>query len=362
MPKKIKKIQSSLQKQLLNSLVKKGGLAYAMARTGHFALQAAPLPLVDLIATGKRRPIPKEFAGNFQELLQKIKTLHENDLENIANKIYPIDVLFPESILKHALRYPKLVLDAFRAARRRDQNKAHEFNAEAHDFLDELPDYYKRNFHFQTGGYLSEISAELYEHQVEVLFRGAADAMRRLILPPLKVHLMGSAGEGLNLLEIGCGTGRMTRNLAYAFPKAKITAVDLSPVYLAKARKNLSGFKNINFVQGGGEELSFKDKKFDAVVSCFLFHELPLEIRKKVMNESIRVLKPKGFVGLVDSIQKNDAAKFQWALKQFPIDFHEPFFKNYVQHPMEELMKELKLVNISSDAGLLSKAVAGVKP
>ncbi len=357
----------SLQKLVQKQALKYGGLAYALARTGHFALQAFPLPLVDLLATGKLRPAPKEFAGQFAELLQKIKTLHENDLQNIENGIYPVNVLYPENIVKHALRYPQLVYDSYKAAVRRKENKAKEFNEEADDFLQELPDYYKRNFHFQTDGYLSEGSAELYEHQVEILFRGAADAMRRLIIAPMKVHLMSTPkpsvnGEGLNILEVGCGTGRLTRSLAYAFPKAKITCLDLSPMYLAKARERLAGFKNINFVQGGGEDLTFKDQKFDAVVSCFLFHELPITVRKEVISEAKRVLKPGGFFGLVDSIQKNDAAEFQWALKQFPMDFHEPFFKNYVQHPMEDLLKDAGLLNISRDTGLLSKAVSGIKP
>ena len=43
------------------------------------------------------------------------------------------------------------------------------------------PDYYLRNFHYQTDGYLSERSAALYDFQVEVLFNGGADVMRRQV-------------------------------------------------------------------------------------------------------------------------------------------------------------------------------------
>ena len=42
-----------------------------------------------------------------------------------------------------------------------------------------VPDYYAQDFHFQTGGYLTEASARLYDVQVETLFMGAAGAMRR---------------------------------------------------------------------------------------------------------------------------------------------------------------------------------------
>ena len=42
-----------------------------------------------------------------------------------------------------------------------------------------VPDYYAQDFHFQTGGYLTEGSARLYDVQVETLFMGAAGPMRR---------------------------------------------------------------------------------------------------------------------------------------------------------------------------------------
>ena len=41
------------------------------------------------------------------------------------------------------------------------------------------PAYYRQNFHFQSGGWLTDHSAAIYDTQVEVLFTGAADVMRR---------------------------------------------------------------------------------------------------------------------------------------------------------------------------------------
>ena len=53
------------------------------------------------------------------------------------------------------------------------------------------PTYYLQNFHFQTGGWLTEESAKLYDTQVEILFGGAADAMRRIALGSLARALKG---------------------------------------------------------------------------------------------------------------------------------------------------------------------------
>ena len=47
-----------------------------------------------------------------------------------------------------------------------------------------MPEYYAQDFHFQTGGYLTEDSARLYDVQVETLFMGAAGPMRRTALAP----------------------------------------------------------------------------------------------------------------------------------------------------------------------------------
>ncbi len=348
-------------KSLQKIILEKAALAYSLARTGHFAIQGYPLPFVDRLATGEKRNSPKEYTEHIKEALLKIKELHEKDLLHIKNNVYPIEVLYPENPISHAVRYPRVLLDSFLASRRRKNKIADQFSEEAADYLKDLPEYYKRNFHYQTGGYLSQTSADLYEHQVEILFSGAADAMRRLLLPSLKVHFLGSQGEGLHFLEIASGTGRFTRFLALAFPKAKITCVDLSPIYLSTARERLKSFKNINYIQAAAEDLPFKPETFDAVVSCFLFHELPLQVRKDVISKTSKLMKHNSFWGLVDSIQKNDDQDFQWALKQFPIDFHEPFYKNYVQHPMEDLMTEAGLLNVSTEVGFLSKAISSVK-
>lgn len=347
--------------QFKTQILKNLSLGYSLARTGHFSTQGRLLPWIDRIATGEKRDLPDGLAAHLQEALKKILVLHKKDSQNIADGFYPLEVLYPENPLKHAFRYPSILLDAYRASKRRKEKVSDDFLPESEQFLDGLPDYYKRNFHFQTGGYLSDISAELYEHQVEILFSGAADAMRRLIIPQLKIHFQGSDGEGLNFLELGSGTGRFTKNLALAFPKATITCVDLSFNYLAKAKMNLSSFKRINYLQGAAEKLPFPENSFDAVVSCFLFHELPQRIRQEVILAASHVTKTNGFIGLVDSLQKNDDADFEWALKQFPMDFHEPFFKNYVDHPLEALLEDSGLKNVQSEVGFLSKAVSGVK-
>ncbi len=336
-------------------------LGYSLARTIHFTVQQMSLPIFEMILTGKVKRPPQLEPQKIQRAYQELYKLLKKDSQNIASGIYPLEVLKPEKATRHLLRFPRILLDGYGLSKRRQKKEAKSFNSEAQEYLSDLPEYYKRNFHFQTGGYLTEHSADLYEHQVEILFSGSADAMRRLIIPLVKQAYPGQ-GEGLHFLEVAAGTGRLTRFMKLAFPKARITVLDLSDPYLKRARVNLNNFDRLDFVQGAAENLPFADQKFDVVYSCFVFHELPFEIRKKVLEESARVLKEGGLIGLVDSLQHDDMTELAWALEQFPIDFHEPFYKNYIQNPMEGLLAYQGFTDFKKDVGFLSKALLAKRP
>lgn len=184
--------------------------------------------------------------------------------------------------------------------------------------------------------------------------------MRRLIIKPMKAKFGGN-GRGMRILEIGAGTGRATEFVQMAYPQAHITALDLSDPYLRLARKKTETLKRTDFIQGDGADLPFKDQHFDAVYSVFLFHELPSKVREQVLQESLRVLKPNGFIGLVDSLQIGDNPQLDTALKNFPKEFHEPFFKNYAENPLEDLFSQMGVSETRSETGFFSKVVWGTK-
>ena len=94
---------------------------------------------------------------------------------------------------------------------------------------------------------MSDESANLYDLQVELLFNGAADPMRRRILAPLKEQLnqagalnTATTARATRILDIACGTGRTLRMLRGALPHVSLYGVDLSPAYLRKANQLLS--------------------------------------------------------------------------------------------------------------------------
>jgi hypothetical protein len=85
-----------------------------------------------------------------------------------------------------------------------------------------------QNFHFQTGGWMTDDSASRYGTQVEVLFNGTANATRRQALPQLHEIFAGRDQRKLRLLDIGCGTARFLDFLKQAWPRLPALGLDMS--------------------------------------------------------------------------------------------------------------------------------------
>lgn len=328
----------------------------SIARSGVYFLEGLPLILVSRWFS--RPDLPPPQPEQVKTLWPRIVNLHEREAENIANGVYPLRALEIENPLRHARSFMEVMADGVKVAWRMRQNKTKEFSKSSAHKAKDMPEYYARNFHFQTDGYLSEASARRYDHQVEILFSGTAGAMRRLILPVLKKL---TSGEG-RWLEIACGSGSATRPVLETFPKARVTALDLSSSYLKVAQESLRSFDSVDFIQGDGSHLEFKDGTFDAIYSVYLLHELPREVREKVVQEAYRVLKPGGLLIFADSLQIDDDPELNWALERFPKAYHEPFYKNYSQDKIEDLLSRVTGQKASSDHAFFTKLAWIQKP
>ena len=85
--------------------------------------------------------------------------------------------------------------------------------------------------------------------------------------------------------------------------------------------------------------MPFGDGEFDAATCIYLFHELPPLVRRAVVGEIARVLKPGGTLILVDSLQTGDEPLYDALLEYFPLEFHEPYYANYLREDLTELMR-----------------------
>lgn len=124
-------------------------------------------------------------------------------------------------------------------------------------------------------------------------------------LEPFAQDLATEAAEGKFILDLGCGTGVVTRYAAErADPEARIIGLDPTPILLNAARSNPDNPKNIEWVDGSGEKMPFGDDSFDVVLchQCLQY----LTDKESTFKELKRVLKKGGrLIGSVWASKEN---------------------------------------------------------
>ena len=141
----------------------------------------------------------------------------------------------------------------------------------------------------------------------------------------------GHLKSGMTILELGCGAGYFTKELAHS--GAEIVAIDVSAELLEIAEVNCSA-SNVHYEIQDACVLTYPDATFDSVVGSSILHHLEIEC---ALREIYRVSKPGGTIYFTEpnmlnpqiAIQKNvrwikwwlgdtpdEAAFFRWPLRR----------------------------------------------
>src|SRR6185437_11114594 len=137
-------------------------------KTQHWSFLVNATLLQETARVLTRAPRPQMAPSVWKALRRRHEDLHARDLANVEAGLYPRELLFQIPIADYVRAFPSLVLDAPRVVRRMRRGQWRDIpKVDKRRF----PAYYRRNFHWQTEGYLSERSAERYDLGVELLFR-----------------------------------------------------------------------------------------------------------------------------------------------------------------------------------------------
>ena len=300
------------------------------------------------------RPVP-----SLRELLADQAQLLMADALAVRDGLYPPMDDDAASPLGHLARVGQMFADLPGAYERRVQKDATTVKAQA--AASGVPDYYAQDFHFQTGGYLTEGSARLYDVQVESLFMGAAGPMRRAALAPIAEFMRGLDQRKVTLVDVACGTGRFLRQVRLTYPAMTLKGVDLSRPYLDEAARQLRGLRGAQLIEAPAEKMPLEDGSVDIATCIFLYHELPPDVRRQVTAEIARTLKPGGLFVFIDSLQMGDKPGWDGLLEAFPYRFHEPYYRHYSTDDLDGMFAAAGLDPDMTSTPFLSKLMVRVK-
>jgi len=108
--------------------------------------------------------------------------------------------------------------------------------------------------------------------------------LRWLAVPPDRVWL-----------DVGCGTGSLTKLILEKYEPKKIISIDSSNEFISYSKQSIIN-SNVHFQVGMAEELEIESNSVDAVVSGIMLNFVPQP--KAVIAEMIRVAKPGGAIGI----------------------------------------------------------------
>ena len=133
-----------------------------------------------------------------------------------------------------------------------------------------------------------------------------------MFFEPYAMDLAGRVDvpAGGAVLEVACGTGRVTRLLRERLPESvHITATDLNDAMLDYARGRFTNHPALTWRQADAAALPFPDASFDAAVCQFGYMFVPE--KETAMKEARRVLRPGGtfLFNVWDRIEENDIAR-----------------------------------------------------
>ena len=104
-----------------------------------------------------------------------------------------------------------------------------------------------------------------------------------------------------HILELGCGSADITRNIATAGKGRKITALEVDEIAHQK-NLQITDLPNVSFGLSGAQDIPLDDESVDVVFMFKSLHHVPLELMDQSLLEVRRVLKPGGFAYISEPI------------------------------------------------------------
>jgi len=111
--------------------------------------------------------------------------------------------------------------------------------------------------------------------------------------------------DGKHILELGCGSAEITRNIASSGANRKVTALEVDEIAHDK-NLQITDLPNVTFALAGAQEIPLQDESVDVVFMFKSLHHVPLELMERSLREVRRVLKPGGLAYISEPVFAGD--------------------------------------------------------
>ncbi len=119
--------------------------------------------------------------------------------------------------------------------------------------------------------------------------------------PESEIYNRLLALDGKHILELGCGSAEITRDIATAGTDRRITALEVDRIAHEK-NLQIRDLPNVTFLLAGAEAIPLEDATVDVVFMFKSLHHVPVELMDQALREIRRVLKPGGYAYISEPV------------------------------------------------------------
>ncbi len=123
--------------------------------------------------------------------------------------------------------------------------------------------------------------------------------------PETEIYNRLLALDHKHILELGCGSAEITRNIATSGTGRKITALEVDEIAHAK-NLQITDLPNVTFALAGAQEIPLAEASVDVVFMFKSLHHVPLDLMDLSLREISRVLKPGGLAYISEPVFAGD--------------------------------------------------------
>jgi len=167
--------------------------------------------------------------------------------------------------------------------------------------------------------HISEVAVDIQERLAGVLEMRAADSRQKEMLKSYLAEI--TFPKGALVLEIGCGTGAVTRTLAGWPGVSRAVGIDPSAIFITKARELSSAVHNVSFEIADGRSLPQDNASFDVIVVHTALCHIPEP--QELLTQARRVLRGGGWLAVFDgdyataTVAKGDSDPLEPCIEAF---------------------------------------------